>query len=131
MGEVVNQGKFGWNELLTTDLEAARAFYGSLLGWNYTEHRMADGGTYVVATMEGQPVGGMFAMTGDGFKGAPPHWMAYVTVADVNGLAAKTTALGGTVLSPPTDIPTVGRFCVIKDPTGAAVALMQWAQPPA
>ena len=131
MGEVVNQGKFGWNELLTTDAGVARAFYGDLFGWSYTEHQMADGGIYVVATVDGQPVGGMLAMTGDGFKGVPSHWMGYVTVADVNGLAEKTVSLGGTVLVPPTDIPTVGRFCVIKDPTGAAVALMQWAPHPA
>ena len=130
MVDVVNQGKFGWNELLTPDVGAARAFYGDLLGWSYTEHRMPDGGIYVVANLDGQPVAGLFAATGDKFKGVPPHWMGYVTVSDVDGLAGRTASLGGKVLVPPTDRPAVGRFSVITDPTGAEIALMQWAPAP-
>ncbi len=52
--------------------------------------------------------------------------MGYITVADVDAAAKKTTSLGGKVIVPPTDIPNVGRFCMITDPTGAHVSLMQW-----
>jgi hypothetical protein len=45
-------------------------------------------------------------------------------VDDVDDRAAKVKELGGTVCVPPTDIPNVGRFCVINDPTGAAVSLI-------
>ena len=72
-------------------------------------------------------VGGMFKMSGEQFKGVPPHLMGYITVVDVNAAAKKVPSLGGKVHVPPTDIPSVGRFCMITDPTGAHVSLMQWA----
>ena len=52
--------------------------------------------------------------------------MSYITVDDVDALAAKVTELGGQVLFGPQDIPTVGRFVTIQDPTGAAVSLIQF-----
>ena len=42
-------------------------------------------------------------------------------------LAEKTKELGGTVMHGPQDIPGVGRFCVIQDPTGAAISLLTFA----
>jgi predicted enzyme related to lactoylglutathione lyase len=128
MNDAVTTGRFGWNELATTDPAAARKFFGGLLGWSYDEMPMpGGGGSYVIAKAGGQRVAGMFKMTGDDFKGVPPHWMGYITVANVDALAKKAPSLGGKLMMPPTDIPNVGRFCIINDPTGATVALMQWA----
>ena len=121
-------GSFGWNELVTTDTAAARKFFGGLLGWSFDEMPMpGGGGAYVIAKAGEQMVGGMFKMQGEQFKGVPPHWMGYITVTDVDGAAKKVSTLGGKVCVPPTDIPSVGRFCMISDPTGAMVSLMQWA----
>ena len=124
----MKHGTFGWNELATSDPAAAKQFFGQLLGWTYEEMPMpGGGGSYVVASAGGTRVGGMFKMQGDNFKGVPPHWMGYITVSDVDGAAKKAASLGGKVCVPPTDIPGVGRFTVINDPTGAVVSLMQWS----
>ncbi|MCR5879018.1 VOC family protein [Phenylobacterium sp. J367] len=57
-------------------------------------------------------------------QGVPPNWTSYVAVDDVDAAAAKATTLGGEVQVPPTDIPGIGRFAVIADPTGAVIAIM-------
>jgi predicted enzyme related to lactoylglutathione lyase len=49
----------------------------------------------------------------------PPHWLAYVAVADVDLVTGKVPSLGGKVLVPAMEIPKVGRFSVVQDPTGA------------
>jgi predicted enzyme related to lactoylglutathione lyase len=119
------QGMFSWNELRTTDPKGARKFYGELLGWQFREMPMPDG-EYAVATLEagGDGLGGITSIP----AGAPatPFWGAYLTVDDVDASAAKAAKLGGKLLMPPRDVPTVGRFCVIQDPQGAMVALMTY-----
>ena len=65
-------------------------------------------------------------MDGDvwGENPPPPHWMSYVAVNDVDAVAARIAELGGAVCVPPTDIPTVGRFSVINDPSGATLSII-------
>jgi predicted enzyme related to lactoylglutathione lyase len=58
------------------------------------------------------------------FGDAPSHWMSYVAVTDVDATAQRVEELGGKICVPPTDIPKVGRFCVITDPTGATISLI-------
>jgi hypothetical protein len=72
----------------------------------------------------GQHVGGIYKTGPEYGGGAPPHWMAYVAVEDVDAKAAQVAELGGKVCVPPTDIPNTGRFCVINDPTGATISLI-------
>jgi len=121
------QGAFCWNELSTTDLDAAQNFYKALLGWEIKEGTAPGGGTrYSEIVVGGQHVGGMYAMgeCGEGAPQMPPHWMSYVAVDDVDASAAKTKELGGKVSVEPMDIPGVGRFCVINDPSGAVISLI-------
>ena len=115
-------GTFCWNELGSTDDEAAKKFYAELLGWTYKEGD-AGGMKYAEITAGGQPVGGVYKM-GPEFGEAPSHWMAYVAVDDVDASAKRVEELGGKVCVPPTDIPNVGRFSVINDPTGATLSLI-------
>ena len=91
---------------------------------------MGDAGTYTLFHAPGakegdQPIGGMMEMKGKEFGDMPPQWMLYLSVPDVDAAAEQVTKLGGTICMPPTDIPNVGRFCMIKDPTGAGVSLFQ------
>jgi predicted enzyme related to lactoylglutathione lyase len=125
-------GAFCWNELSTTDLDAAGNFYKALLGWEIKESTAPGGGMkYNEIVVGGRHVGGMYAMGDCGGEGEgasaprmPPHWMSYVAVDDVDASAAKTVELGGKVCVPPMDIPNVGRFCVINDPAGAVISLI-------
>ena len=74
------------------------------------------------------PAGGMYQM-GEEYGDAPSHWMSYVAVDDVDESAKKVAELGGKVCVPPTDIPNVGRFSVITDPTGATFSMITLKNP--
>jgi predicted enzyme related to lactoylglutathione lyase len=58
--ERMKHGAFGWNELMTTDVAAARRFYGALFGWE-TEDYPVEGMNYVLIKVGGEEVGGMMA----------------------------------------------------------------------
>lgn len=122
-------GTFCWTELMTRDVAAARVFYQKLVGWQFQEHNVT-GLPYTIIAPPGseESIGGMMQMTGPQFEGVPPHWMPYIATDDVDAIARRTTELGGTVRVPPTDIPNVGRFCVIADPTGAVISFYQAAE---
>ncbi len=115
-------GTFCWNELASTDAEAAKKFYTELLGWMLKESN-AVGMVYNEVVVGGQHIGGMYQM-GPEYGGAPSHWIAYVAVEDVEASAKRVEELGGKVCVPPTDIPNTGRFCVITDPAGATLSLI-------
>ena len=55
--------------------------------------------------------------------GAPPHWLPYIAVENVDASAKKAETLGATICVPPSDIPDVGRFSVIADPTGGTFGI--------
>jgi predicted enzyme related to lactoylglutathione lyase len=61
--------------------------------------------------------------------GAPPSWLGYDGVDDVDAVADQVTRLGGSVHVPPRDIPDVGRFAVVADPQTATFALLKWLDP--
>jgi len=121
-------GVFSWNELITTDLDSARNFYGGLLDWTFVESSTIHGNTYLVALKGETMVGGMMLKDGNVAENVTPCWDPYITVDDVEASARKAAALGGEVLVPPTDIPNVGRFCVIRDPQGVSLNLITYAQ---
>ncbi|HEX8889699.1 MAG TPA: VOC family protein [Pyrinomonadaceae bacterium] len=118
-------GAFCWNELGTTNIEAAKSFYSELLGWKLKGSDVG-GMVYNEIHVDGREngVGGMFQM-GTEFGDTPSHWMPYVAVDDVDAKARQVAELGGKVCVPPSDIPNVGRFCIITDPTGATLSLIK------
>ncbi len=123
-GKQSTHGVFGWNELMTSDPEGAKAFYRELLGWQLEDVPM-EGFIYTLIRNGDEQIGGVMGMPPDA-GGAPPHWGAYVTVDDVDQRCARAQSLGAQILVPPTDIPNVGRFCVVRDPQGAALSLITY-----
>ncbi len=119
-------GAFSWSELVTPDIQAAKTFYAQLLGWTLEDMQM-EGVTYTVIKAGDREVGGMMATPPEA-QGAPPMWGTYVTVDDVDGIARTATELGATLLVEPRDIPGVGRFCVIRDPQGAFISAITYAE---
>ena len=117
-------GAFSWSELTTADPAAAAAFYGPLFGWRVEAMDMG-GGPYHVVKVGETAVGGIMSRR-RGAPPMPPHWGCYVTVDDVDAIAAQAAALGGKVLVPPMDMPGVGRMAVIDDPQGATLNVMQY-----
>ncbi|HUS97309.1 MAG TPA: VOC family protein [Hyphomicrobiaceae bacterium] len=118
-------GLFFWNELLTSDIEKAKAFYAATLGWDYDEMENPDG-AYFVALVNDEPVGGLSSMPAYMPDGTPPHWMSYVEVDDLDKSLAGIARAGGKVMRPPFEVPEVGRMAIIADPTGA---IMAWITP--
>ena len=118
-------GTFCWNKLMTRDVGAAKTFYTKLLGWSAEEMDMGEMGMYTIFKNGEQQAAGLMAMPSDCGEDVPPHWMSYIAVNDVDASTARAEQLGGKICVPPTDIPNVGRFSVITDPTGATISLFK------
>ena len=122
-------GRFVWYDLMTTDVAAAKAFYGPIIGWTMLESPLAAG--YTVLHVGETPVAGLMMLPPEVAQaGARPHWQGYIGVADVDAAAAKLAEAGGTVHHAPGDIPHVGRFAAVADPQGAHFILFRGAGTP-
>lgn len=121
-------GEFMWNELMTRDDSRAVEFFEKLLGWTHKDWPLgpdASAGVYRLMMAGEKSVAGVMKMTEPQFPPqVPPHWMSYIAVDDVDKRWQQALVLGAEAIHPPTDIPQVGRFCIFKDPTGAAISLM-------
>src|SRR5580704_14594961 len=96
-----SHGTFYWNELMTRDVEGAKKFYADTIGWSYDGMPMPGaGGTYWLATMDGEPVGGLFDISGPDFQGVPESWMSYIAVDDVDARVAKAVKAGAMLMQP-------------------------------
>lgn len=117
-------GTVYWTELMTSDVEKAKAFYGEIMGWTYSTMPMPEG-EYTLIHREGLegPAGGMMACPA-GDTGPSDHWFTYFSVDDVDASVAAATEAGGTVLRPPFDVPGVGRIAIVKDLTGGVSGWM-------
>jgi predicted enzyme related to lactoylglutathione lyase len=120
-------GTFCWNELMTPDTNAAQAFYCQLFGWTTETMDMGGGRIYHLFKQGDKSTGGMMKIEGPQMEGVPPHWLSYVTVDSVDATTSQAESLGATVYVPPTEIPNIGRFSVIADPTGGTLGLFQSA----
>jgi uncharacterized protein len=136
--KIVNEpGSLVFNALNTRDPDGAKRFYGSVFGWGnltlstefwtqpgYGDHleesnpglregikefgvdeRFAD----VVAAINPIP---------DDQPDTPAHWSVTLATDDPDATAERTKELGGTVVSPPLDVPW-SRVTVLADPQGA------------
>lgn len=116
--EVVNvPGSLTWNDLATTDIDGAEAFYGALFGWSF-EGASDDPPYNVIHAPGGRPNGGMMAAA----EGQAPLWVAYFAVADIAAAVAAAEQAGGAVITGPTDAPA-GTVAVLTDPQGAGFCL--------
>ncbi|MFF8726895.1 VOC family protein [Streptomyces sp. NPDC015171] len=118
---VVNEaGALIWNELHTSDVGAATAFYGEALGIGIQPLEGAD--SYWELQVGGRTVGGATRLAEDP-PGTPPHWLTYFAVDDVDSTADALIRGGGNVLVPPFDM-MAGRMTVVTDPQGAPFAMI-------
>jgi uncharacterized protein len=136
-------GAINFNDLHTTDIEGAKAFYGEVFGWgtldmgggNYTwtlkaygDHleELNPGNRKRMAEM-GAPEGfaDVVASLGPVEGGAPAHWGLTFGVDDADVIAKRAEELGGEVVAGPFDAPWV-RLAIIRDPQGATFTAGQF-----
>jgi len=115
-------GSFCWNELSTNDVEASTKFYQAIGGFDIEKTEMPGMGTYVQLKSDGQPRAGIMQAR---MPGVPQSWLPYVSVANADATHDKAKKLGATSLVPPTPIPNVGKFAVLRDLAGAAIGILQ------
>ncbi len=118
-----SHGTFYWNERMTRDVEAAKKFYADTMGWSYDAMPMP-GGTYWIAKMGADPVGGLFDISAPEYKGVPETWMSYIAVDDVDGRVQKAVKAGAKLMKPIFDVPGVGRIAILLEPGGAGIGWM-------
>lgn len=119
-------GSFCWFELGTTDSNAAKKFYGSLFGWDAQDFPMGPAGVYTIFQLNGRDVGATYTLNAQQQQmRVPPHWMAYISVANADNAAKKIESLGGKLMMPPFDVMDKGRMTVVQDPTGAMFSIWQ------
>ena len=122
--QIANEpGAFSWNELLTTDIKAASAFYEPVLGWGQKNGPDAD---YYEWTVGGEVVCGGMNKPPQMPAEVPPHWNIYFGSADVDAAVTQVDKLGGVVLAPPFDVPDVGRMATVAGPLGETFSLFQY-----
>jgi predicted enzyme related to lactoylglutathione lyase len=111
-------GQICWNEYLSTDPAAATTFYTELFGWK-ADGMAGPASGYTILKNGTDPVAGLTHVPAPGI---PSHWLSYIMVVDCDTAAKKAEALGGKILSPPTEI-IPGRLAIIADPQGAVFGL--------
>jgi len=112
-----NKNRFVWHDLATKDVEASKRFYGECFNWKFEK---SDTGPYLHIKAGNEMIGGVRTM--EPKEQAPPHWLGYVCVDDVNATVGQWTKQGGKVLMPTMVMDKVGTFAVCADPTGGVLA---------
>lgn len=114
-------GAFFWTDMRSTDHAASRAFFGSVLGWDFAPVPMA-GPEYTTVHHVGDPtpLGGLGSMMGNP---GTSHWITYFGVDDVDAAVELVAASGGTVVSTGFETP-YGRMAAVTDPFGASFWIM-------
>jgi uncharacterized protein len=120
------QGHLIWYELMTPDAEASKAFYDSVVGWQFGEPVAEFQGYRMIGRSDGGFAGGVLPLTDEMQQhGARPTWLGYIGVDDVDTTVASIEQAGGKVLMPARDLPNVGRIALVADPQGAPFYVMK------
>ena len=112
-------------ELNTGDVAKAKDFYGKLFDWKLEDSDM-DGLTYTMVGVGEGTGGGMMKQM---MPGAPPAWMPYVDVDDIQAATKKAKSLGANILRDVTPVADMGWLSILSDPTGATIGLWQTKSP--
>ena len=121
---MTTKSRFVWHDLNTRDPEGAKRFYGELFNWTFDK---SANGPYLHIQAGSEMIGGIRKMEEN--EHGPTHWLGYVGVEDVAKTVDTIKQSGGKVYMPTTDMPNVGTFAVVADPTGAVFAPWKSARP--
>lgn len=118
-------GDFIWYEYMAADVDAAEAFYRTVLGYSIIPSTPGAEVEYRMWALGDIVLGGLMAVPPDAAaQGARPCWLGYIEVKDVDDTVDAIVADGGGVKMRPTTIPNIGRLALLTDPQGAAFYVM-------
>jgi hypothetical protein len=120
----MTHGTFGWNELMSSDVEASKAFYTKVAGWTYQDMPF-EGGSYTLAFIEGNPVPVAGIMPWPESQPGANDWFAYINVDDIDAAVAAVTEAGGSVMREPFEIEGTGWIAVVVDSAKTAIGLLE------
>jgi hypothetical protein len=124
MSDESQVGKVGWIDITVDDADGLRDFYKEVVGWDSDAVSMGDYSDYTMKTPSGgEAISGVCHSRGSNAD-QPGGWLIYIIVADVDASAATCAEKGGKLIVEPRPL-SGGKFCVIKDPSGATAALYQ------
>ncbi len=125
---IVNEpGAMIWNESYGEDLAAAKAFYGHVFGYGFSDMGAPGFEFTTVDLGDGRAVGGL---GGPGSKpaGTAPCWTVYFATDDTEAALARAVALGGRALDGPRPSP-FGTMATVAGPAGEVFVLMSTTEP--
>jgi predicted enzyme related to lactoylglutathione lyase len=111
-----------WVDVLTSDPDRTKEFYGRLFGWTVEDPGEEYGG-YFNFLKDGVHVAG--GMRNDGESGVPDLWSVYLATDDADATIERTVAAGGQVMVPAMDVMALGRMAVVIDVGGAVIGTWQ------
>jgi predicted enzyme related to lactoylglutathione lyase len=117
-----HKGKVIWVDLITPDMARAEPFYAGLFGWKFDA--VAGDPNYVIASLDGQPVGGLYQKSPTPNQARQPAWLTFIAARDVDAARRLALAHGAKLLSGPKNYPQRGRQAVFSDPDGAVFAVL-------
>ncbi len=118
-------GTPSWVDLMSPDVDASKAFYQAVFGWDAEDMFDPDGNQiYTNFRLDGKNVAGLGGQP-PGMGEMPAIWNTYIAVDDAAAAADKVTAAGGSVMMPSMQVMEAGHMAVFADPTGAAFSVWQ------
>jgi predicted enzyme related to lactoylglutathione lyase len=121
--QLVNEpGTFCWSEILSSDLDKTKAFYGAVFGWD--SHASEGPMPYTEWELGERTIGGGMPKPPTMPAGVPDYWNVYFAVADIDASFAQAKDLGATAMLEPMDSPA-GRLATLQEPGGAVFSIIQ------
>ena len=119
--------RFAWRDLMSVDPNASTSFFTALFGWTELPIESASGeaGAYRQLLNGDELIDGVLRL--DPALGHPSHWVSAIDVANLDATVARAARLGGTIASPPSDVPGLGRLAALADKQGALFCALEWA----
>lgn len=114
-------GDWYWTELMAGDAEAELSYYERLFGYTHDTMQLGTGGPYYVLKAGDRARAGIMRAPE---SGTPAAWLGYVSVGDCDATLASGGRRGARAVVPPTEIPGIGRFAVLRDPFGATTGVI-------
>ena len=127
MPEPAPVGSIGWTDLTVPDAKKVNEFYKQVVGWQDEAVDVDDYQDFVIKDGSGEAIAGICHAKGANAE-MPPQWLMYIRVANLDESIEKCQSMGGKLVTQKRDMGGYGVMCVIQDPAGAVVALIQ---PPA